>query len=1258
MHTLIAGLQRWAAVRGSPGRGRWPATLAFVCAVLGLMVAAPASALTVISHSANTDVIVGVPFNSLEFENPLTGLEMVQGYDLIEWRDADYSLMGWPPSFDDWTVNDPFKIDGNVNEIWLRQRGHSAFTSTTVPGSIVSIHLVGDDNDGVAQVMVDGAEVARLDMNTPQPPQTACIIVKGLPNSLHNIEVHDLGPGAAGAGNDDVAIMGAGVLRKPVAVKWDQLPEDREPPQAWFGWNELSVHGGRQIAADDWRCDTEDPVTDIHWWGSFLNWTRPEPPPDMPSHFHIAIWTDVPAGQDEPWSHPGQVIWETDCYEFNITPEGFDFDPRDESFETCFRFDQVLNEQEWFRQTTQQGIYWISIAAVYPDGMVVEHPWGWKTRPRDPESLAPDDAVRIFIPTAPRLGAQFEKGEPIFWPSPEQSWDLAFELTTGGAGGNKVLQPPDLRLPGIHAHDWSGLMMREWSTLADDWICMGGAIVSFEWWGNYEIDELGREKRGQGIRSFHLSIHRNSWGIPYMQPGPELYGVDIPFSMVNETFTGMFNPEGSPIYHYEFVLPQPFPQEIEGWYWLDLTANSNSLLAPAYWRWQEHSRQPYPLFASAVQSLSGGPWKQLKWGSDPVRYTDLAFAVNSGISTAPIIKWSQPPVPIVPPGRFFNGWNERSVRGSDQIVADDWVCTGERPVTDIHWWGSFIGWSRRDPPKMPDAFEIAIWTDVPVGPGQPWSHPGRVIHRIICEDFRWTFAGWDVDPRNPAAAPEACFLFEQDLKREDWFWQRPGTNIYWISISAMYRDGQEPEYPWGWKLRPRRESPDDAVRIFKPTIILPEIPFQAGEPIFWPTERESWDAAFRLTSVLPGDLTFDIFKVVRDHFWWPRPGNPPNRMMSLKVSASATEAVFWDTITLQAGGTGNDAVDILSVDVYLDVNANGLLDAADVLLGSGAYPVDNGAVAIAFAAPPLIPAGGSVAALIVYQMNPAIGGPGGRTYWFSVVAASGTGQMTGAGVNINGLPLTSARKIAVRRPVPIGHAKKNVAPGGEVFLEGKVVTADFRNRFSIFYMEEPDRSAGIGVVPPPELLSFPLSIGDVVHVLGTTGYYEAEQTELIIMAKELLVEHPGAAPIVALKLNNRDTGGGVFGFQPAVVDDALPGPGNPRVLSQRLNNVGSLIETWGTVTGQNPGLGVFWLDDGSNLRDGNRLPTGAPAIGVAVLMPGGAGAPLPPVGSFLRVTGIMFAIPAGTPGDTYPMRLLVPRTTSDIIEVVGPGIPR
>jgi len=57
-------------------------------------------------------------------------------------------------------------------------------------------------------------------------------------------------------------------------------------------------------------------------------------------------------------------------------------------------------------------------------------------------------------------------------------------------------------------------------------------------------------------------------------------------------------------------------------------------------------------------------------------------------------------------------------------------------------------------------------------------------------------------------------------------------------------------------------------------------------------------------------------------------------------------------------------------------------------------------------------------------------------------------------------------------------------------------------------------------------------------------------------------------------------------------------------------------------------------------------------------MPGGPGVPLPPAGSFLQVTGILKAVPVGTLVDNYPVRLLVPRSQSDIVEVAGPGVPR
>ena len=88
-------------------------------------------------------------------------------------------------------------------------------------------------------------------------------------------------------------------------IKWDQPPEVTQPDNVLYGWNEPSVFGGQAIAADDWFCDTADPVTSIVWWGSFLDWTDVTAPP-LPDEFHFAIWTDVPAGVDQPWSHPGR----------------------------------------------------------------------------------------------------------------------------------------------------------------------------------------------------------------------------------------------------------------------------------------------------------------------------------------------------------------------------------------------------------------------------------------------------------------------------------------------------------------------------------------------------------------------------------------------------------------------------------------------------------------------------------------------------------------------------------------------------------------------------------------------------------------------------------------------------------------------------------------------------------------------------------------------------------------------------------------
>jgi hypothetical protein len=190
-------------------------------AILVASILWPASrslAITVMFTDPNTTVILGQPYSNLEFNNPLTGSETVNGCSVVEWRDAGFFCPG--PVYEDWAVSMPCAcpsptpntcVDGYANEIWLRNPTDVATTITTVPGTMVSIHLHGDSNDGVCDVMVDGVLRAQLDMYTAGV-DNALVIVDNLPSATHTIEVIDVGPGAGGPGTDDIALMGAAVL--------------------------------------------------------------------------------------------------------------------------------------------------------------------------------------------------------------------------------------------------------------------------------------------------------------------------------------------------------------------------------------------------------------------------------------------------------------------------------------------------------------------------------------------------------------------------------------------------------------------------------------------------------------------------------------------------------------------------------------------------------------------------------------------------------------------------------------------------------------------------------------------------------------------------------------------------------------------------------------------------------------------------------------------------------------------------------------
>jgi len=191
----------------------------------------------------------------------------------------------------------------------------------------------------------------------------------------------------------------------PEWVKWQQpftgirdWPHYEDEPSVAI---EDSVSGDLNIlqkVADDWLCEQQTPVTAIAWWGSYIGYqyypcVNPALPPQKPDYFLLEIWTDNPTGPNG-YSIPEQKIWEYRAAEYDEVLVGFDKYPHDPSpppyrHEPVFRYNVRLPEDAWFCQTEENGVYWISIMAVYQQDIQPEFQWGWTNH----EHFFNDDAV-------------------------------------------------------------------------------------------------------------------------------------------------------------------------------------------------------------------------------------------------------------------------------------------------------------------------------------------------------------------------------------------------------------------------------------------------------------------------------------------------------------------------------------------------------------------------------------------------------------------------------------------------------------------------------------------------------------------------------------------------------------------------------------------------------------------------------------------------------------------------------------------------
>lgn len=606
-------------------------------------------------------------------------------------------------------------------------------------------------------------------------------------------------------------------------VKW------RQPPDINWGVNVRSIEP-EPLVADDWQCTDPRPVTDVHFWGSFIGWERAKPnptePPPVVDGFWIRIYRDVPAGVDPkfPFSHPGELLFSVFVKDF--MQELVASSPRpDETYEHKFYYSLDLPEP--FNQEEGR-IYWISIAAVMVENS--EYPWGWETS----NMHWNDNAARFWF-----FNNYWEEIVPSMlppWYQEKHQWvDMAFELTVEPEPPPepppplelvKWQQRPDMRHginvpstpPDTDPNGQSNV------TVADDWLCLDGSPVSdLHFWGSYLhwFDTVPLPMGPPpGVERFRIQIYSDAPATAaggFSHPDKLLYEVWV--DTFSETYVESFPvtwPPGAEFEHkfrYDLELPRIFWQKRDRIYWLNIAAIPRD---PEFtWGWESAMDRwnDYAL-TGWYNDPDDSFWDLIK---NPMidQYVDMSFELTT---CGGPIKWLQFP-------DMAEGVNIVSVL-ENRVVADDWLCTNGEPITEVHFWGSYLSpndevhWEQNNPgpplnplPSTPgvQGFKLSFHADIPAGVDaeMPWSHPGELIQELGIDFDLIRERYWDSVPHTNAAGEvwwEHKFYYVAKLEKP--FLQEEGT-IYWLDVAALPRPGSN--WMWGWETSKDHWN-DNAVR--------------------------------------------------------------------------------------------------------------------------------------------------------------------------------------------------------------------------------------------------------------------------------------------------------------------------------------------------------------------------------------------------------------------------------------------------------------
>ena len=620
--------------------------------------------------------------------------------------------------------------------------------------------------------------------------------------------------------------------------------------------------GFARILADDFLCTTTGPITDVVLWGSWLNDYKGviknihlsihDDNPSGPmgwSEPNTLLWS-------RDFSFPADIN-ET-LYITNIDPEwwwdpvtGLLFFPGDYQI---WQYEITIDDTNQF---VQQGdpcnpiVYWLDVY-VELDPEVPDCEFGWKTRDIA-DGHFNDDAVWSSDDGATWNELRYPMGHNYYSLPPDQnSIDMSFIIITA-EGPNE----PNFTKP-LQAHTkwsqppievdptsaiptycgWDELShnkvepgTQQMKIVADDYRCIGSMpVTSIHWWGSF-FDWEWSSHHGQLPPVLPENWWIGFWSnvpagpMPYSYPEILLHSITIPANRV--TFEEVGSDEYYGYYPYDICYQYNVdlePEEVfwqddfnemttDNIYWISIVAEYNDLAEPYYkwgwktrgWHWMDDAVTFNLQFKPADGFMTDPalivPLKDPVWQES----FDVAFELNTDPN---YIKWEQLYTGIRhwPHYEDVNSMSNIDFPDQETFVADDWQCIKRTPVTAIVWWGSYIGYGyeacTQGPfmplPVKPNRFNLAIWTDVPVGadPNYPdFSHPGKVIWSYDTEEYDEVLVGYDKHPHGDPNEP--VFRYSVRLPEDMYFKQPDFNGIFWLSVQAVY-DINIPNYQWGW----------------------------------------------------------------------------------------------------------------------------------------------------------------------------------------------------------------------------------------------------------------------------------------------------------------------------------------------------------------------------------------------------------------------------------------------------------------------------